>query len=191
MTTYGYSRVSTTDQCLDRQHDALAKAGAEVIVSENKSGKNITARPALTELLGKLEAGDKLIVMSLDRLGRNTLDVIATLDDLEKRSVAVVVLDMAIDSNTPAGKLMTTIVAAFAQMERETISNRVKTGIAAAKQRGAKFGNRADLTECERAEIREMFLGGWTVTQVREVYGDKASRQAFYNFRNDALKEAA
>ena len=107
MATIGYARISTTDQSLDRQKDELTAAGAEMVYAEVGSGKRGADRPQWEELLRSLRKGDTLMVTELSRLGRSTSQLSALADDLSERKVSLKILNLGIDTGTPAGRRCT------------------------------------------------------------------------------------
>jgi DNA invertase Pin-like site-specific DNA recombinase len=142
----GYMRVSKADgsQTTDLQRDALLAAGVEPaqFYEDHASGR-LDARPGLVAALKALRAGDTLVVWKLDRLGRDLRHLINTVHDLTERGVGLKVLTgqgAAIDTTTPAGKLIFGIFAALAEFERELIAERTKAGLAAARARGRRGG---------------------------------------------------
>lgn len=153
MTTLGYMRVSTTDQDLSLQRDALLAAGIdpERIYEDRMSGKR-DDRPGLEQCLKALREGDVLTVWKLDRLGRSLPHLVKTVYDLEKRKIGFRVLTGApIDTTSAAGKLVFSIFAGLAEFERELIRERTCAGLAAARARGRKGGRPAKIT---RAKLR-------------------------------------
>jgi DNA invertase Pin-like site-specific DNA recombinase len=139
----GYARVSTPDQLLDRQRDELTAAGCEVVREETASGKRGAQRPTWDETVRHLRAGDTLVVVELSRLGRSTAELAALADELQGRGVSLRILNLGVDTGTPAGRLVYSIIAAVAEMERELLVERTKSGLAAARQRrGGKLGGR-------------------------------------------------
>lgn len=139
-TRVGYGRVSTTDQSLDLQSDALAAAGCDRTFLEYASGKN-TDRPQLAQCLDYLRSGDVLVIYKLDRLGRSLSDLINLTAQLEQRGVGLLSLSDGIDTTTPGGRLLFHVMGSIAQFERELIIERTHKGLAAARARG-KFGGR-------------------------------------------------
>ena len=137
----GYSRVSSTDQTGDGQADALARAGATRVVSEQASG--VSDRPRLDDLLLALTAGDTLAVTEVSRLGRSAAEVLAMADALLARGVHLRVLNLGVDTATPAGGLVLTVMAGLARFERELLRERQRRGIDAARARGKHLGRPA------------------------------------------------
>lgn len=134
---YGYARVSTRGQArdgnsLEDQEHQLIDNGCEEIYHDSFTGTKMD-RPAFTELYGRLKAGDKLVVTKLDRFARTAGDGIKAIDELLKRGVSVHILNMGLIDNTPTGKLMVTMLLAFAQFERDMIVERTSAGKAVAK----------------------------------------------------------
>jgi DNA invertase Pin-like site-specific DNA recombinase len=146
---FGYARISTFDQNLDLQKDALKKAGCEKIFVDQASGAK-TDRPGLSELLEKLRSGDTLVVWKLDRLGRSMQHLIETVNMLEKMGVAFKSLMESIDTTTINGKLVFHIFGALAEFERGLISERTRAGLEAARARGRIGGRKKGLTEKAR-----------------------------------------
>ena len=135
----GYARVSTDDQNLDLQKDALNKVGCQVIYEEAASGKN-SERPELDQCLKALRSGDTLVVWRLDRLGRSLRDLVQIVGDLEKRGIAFESLMEKIETGSAAGRLVFHVFAALAEFERNLIRERTRAGLAAARARGRKGG---------------------------------------------------
>lgn len=137
----GYARISTSEgkQLLDRQIDALNEAGCERIFQDTASGAD-AGRPGLAACLDHLRDKDVLVVLDLDRLGRLAGELIAMIDGLEKRDIRFRAINSPMDTTTPAGRAFLHIQAAFAEMERNLIRQRVREGILAARARGRKGG---------------------------------------------------
>ncbi|WP_336853884.1 recombinase family protein [Sinomonas albida] len=166
MPTYGYARVSTADQDPQLQTDALAKAGVQTenrkhfYIDRGVSGSVPSReRPQLSALLERVDAGDKLIVWKLDRLGRNTLDVLSVLQELTDKGVQFESVTEKLDTSGPMGRAMVTILAAFAQLERDLIHERTMAGLAAAKAKG-KLGGRPRVTADDPRVKRAAALRG-------------------------------
>ena len=141
MSLIGYARVSTVEgrRILDRQLDALLAAGCERVFEEHGSGAD-PDRPTLAACLDHLRQGDVLAVLDLDRLGRRAAEVVALIDDLESRGIGFKALNSPMDTTTPAGRAFLQIQAAFAEMERNVIRQRVLEGMKAARARGRNGG---------------------------------------------------
>jgi len=155
---YGYARVSTDDQHLDRQRHALAAEGCVQIVEEVESG--VKARKRLEALLTRLEPGDELVVEQIDRLGRGAAATILLMDELAQRGVALRVLALpALDYHTPAGRYVAQTFAALAELFRAESRERQRAGIEAARRAGRHLGRRPTLTGQQVAEARRMIEG--------------------------------
>lgn len=178
MALIGYARVSTADQNLDPQTDALTAAGCEKIFTDKASGK-LARRAELDAALAYLRPGDILVITKLDRLGRslrNLLDLSAT---LAKQDVGLRVLAQGIDTTTPGGRLYFSIIGAIAEFERDLISERTHDGLAAARARGRKGGRPPVLTETKLTTAREMYDSKrYTMAQIAETVG--CSRATLY-----------
>ena len=151
----GYARVSTTDQDLALQLDALRAAGCERIFEEKASGAK-EDRPELARLLDHARKGDVLVVWKLDRLARSLKQLVLVLEDLGKRGIGFRCLAPAIDTTTPEGRLLYSITGAFAEFEREIISQRTRAGLKAALARGRKGGRPKALDADDIAKARAM-----------------------------------
>lgn len=136
----GYARVSTTNQSLSLQTDALRNAGCELIYSETVSGARAN-RPKLKELLDYARKDDTIVVYKLDRLGRSLKDLINLLEQFEERGILFESISDGIDTSTSAGRLQMHIIGAMAEFERDLIRERTKAGLEAARARG-KMGGR-------------------------------------------------
>ena len=139
MSLVGYARVSTTEgrQALDRQLDALNAAGCARVFEDHASGAT-SDRPNLTACLDYLRAGDVLVVLDLDRLGRLAGELITLIDALGERGIGFRAINSPMDTTTPAGRAFLQIQAAFAEMERNVIRQRVREGVTAARARGRR-----------------------------------------------------
>lgn len=140
---FGYARVSTEDQSLDLQIDALVAAGVprEYIFTEKQSGRTMERR-ALMNMIDLMNPGDCLVVWKLDRLGRSALGVAQVVAALNEQNKHFRTLDWDIDTTHPFGKMIFQIMAAMAELESNLISERTKAGIAAAKARGKEYGRK-------------------------------------------------
>ena len=136
----GYARISTNDQNLDLQMDALQEAGCKRIFTDKISGSK-SRRPGLDELLYLLREGDQVIVWKLDRLGRSLKDLVSLINDFDSRGAGFTSLEDNIDTSTPVGQFTFHIFAAVAQFERDIIRMRTIAGLKAARARG-RIGGR-------------------------------------------------
>src|SRR2546423_6930213 len=135
----GYARVSTTDQTLDLQKDALEKAGCSHVFTDTISGAT-TERPGLEKAFAYLRQGDTLVVWRLDRLGRTLKHLIETITDFNKRHIGFKSLTENIDTTTPGGKLIFHVFGSLAEFERDLIRERTQAGLLAARARGRQGG---------------------------------------------------
>ena len=136
MVRIGYARVSTEDQCLDLQLDALRQAGCERVFTDKASAVK-TQRPGLNEARSHLRTGDVLVVWKLDRLGRSLRHLIDTVAEIERRDIGFRSLQESIDTTSPGGKLIFHIFGALAEFERDLIRQRTLAGLAAARAAAA------------------------------------------------------
>ena len=136
----GYARVSTDEQNLDLQIDALTKAGCDQIFRDEGISAVAKSRPQFTAALEALRPGDRLVIWKMDRAFRSLLDALNVLEDLEQRGNAFHSLTEAIDTQTPMGRFAYQIINAFGELERALISERTKAGMKAAKERGVHVG---------------------------------------------------
>ena len=170
---YGYARVSSQDQNLARQREALA--GVDQIIEEKVSGKNVEDREKLRTLIDFAHEGDTIRVKSIDRLARDTRDLLAIVDGLAEKGVAVEFVDTPqLNVTTKEGKAMLTIFAAFAELERESIRERQRDGIAAAKAAG-KYAKKNALTVEQVLDADRRVKEGVTRAHIAREYG--VSRQ--------------
>jgi DNA invertase Pin-like site-specific DNA recombinase len=151
----GYARVSTKDQNLDGQHDALRGAGAERVFADTISG-SARARPELDRLLSELRSGDVVVVTKYDRLARSLKDLLEIVDLIQARGAGFRSLGEDIDTTSPAGRLVFHVFASIAQFERERIVERTKEGLAAARKRGRVGGRPPALSAAQKVEVRRM-----------------------------------
>ena len=151
----GYARVSTDDQNLDSQTDALSVAGAEKVFADRISGSR-RARPELDTMLEQLRDGDVVTVTKYDRLARSLKDLLEIVEVIRARGAGFRSLAEDIDTTTPAGRLVFHVFASIAQFERERISERTKEGLASARKRGRIGGRPPALTVAQKAEVRRM-----------------------------------
>ncbi len=168
----GYARVSTDEQSLNLQLDALQNVGCEKIYKdEGVSGVQVQ-REGLDETMSSLKEGDTLIVWRLDRLGRSLHHLIETINDLKDRDIGFTSLNEAINTNTAGGELLFHVMGALAQFERRLISERSKAGMLAAKKRGKHVGRPLSLTTEQLNHAKEMVSKGLeTVSGMAQLYG--------------------
>jgi DNA invertase Pin-like site-specific DNA recombinase len=173
MAVFAYARVSTDDQTLDPQLDALSKAGvpdANVFTDAAVSGTVVTQeRPGYSALLARLQAGDVLTVVRLDRLGRSVVDVLLQVESLNARGVIVRALAEGVDSSTPAGRMVLGVMASLAAYERELTRERQTAGIASAQARGKHMGRPPKLNAAQQAKAVEWLKAGTPYTEIAAV----------------------
>jgi DNA invertase Pin-like site-specific DNA recombinase len=180
----GYARVSTEDQNLDAQTDRLTAAGCAKIFTDKASGK-LDRRPQLDACLNYLRPGDQLVVTKLDRLGRSLRHLLTLVGDLETRRVDLVVLDQAIDTSTPVGKMLFAVIGAVAEFERDLISERTRAGLDAARARGRKGGRRPVMTADKARVAGQMYdTRQHTIEQIARTIG--VSRATVYRYLDAA-----
>jgi DNA invertase Pin-like site-specific DNA recombinase len=180
----GYARVSTDDQSLALQRDALAAAGCERVFEDRASGAR-AERPGLRRALDHLRAGDTLVVWRLDRLGRSLKDLIARADQLRERGVGLRSLTEAIDTSSSGGELVFHMFGALAQFERALIRERTRAGLEAARARGRLGGRRKALDARQRAHAVDLYRSKkHTVKEICQIVG--VSRQTLYAYVAEA-----
>ncbi len=179
---FGYARVSKNDQNLDIQIHKLNDAGCDEIFKEKISGAR-DDRPQLDALINKLRRGDIVYVVRLDRLGRRMIKLIELINNFKSKGIEFISLENNIDTTTPIGMLLFNICAAFSEMERELIRERVKAGVDAALENGRKGGRPKSLT-LEKEVIFKALLkaGNMSVKQVCTTVG--ISRAVYYRTIN-------
>lgn len=180
MTLIGYARVSTMEQNPQLQLDALTQAGVTRVFTDHGVSGTKAARPQLEAVLDYSREGDTLVVWKLDRLGRNTRQVLEIVDQLNERGVGFRSLTEGLTTDGPMGKAMLTIIAAFAQLERDTMVERTRAGLAAAAANGRKGGRPPKLDPAQAARARELRDKGMTAAEVGKVLG--CSRATVYRY---------
>lgn len=185
---YGYARVSTPDQKLDLQIDALKKAGCETIFREKVSAAS-KERPELQKILDKLQKGDTLTVWKLDRLGRSIKDLVNIINDLNKKGVHFISVMDSINTGTATGRFTFHLFASLAEFERELISERTMAGLEAARARGRKGGRPLGLSDSAlvNAKIAKQLYDKKEIPVTDICKQLRISRTTFYNY----LKTAA
>jgi DNA invertase Pin-like site-specific DNA recombinase len=176
----GYARVSTLDQTLHLQQDALSAAGCEHLYTDTVSG-SVTDRPGLSLALSHLRPGDTLVVWRLDRLGRSLSHLIETVRQLSERGVGFRSLQEQIDTTTSGGKLIFHVFGALAEFERDLIRERTHAGLAAARARGRLFGRPRALSPHKTEQLQTLAANEHnTVGEICQTLG--ISRATFYRY---------
>jgi DNA invertase Pin-like site-specific DNA recombinase len=175
MAIFGYGRVSTKDQTAENQRLEIEAAGYRVefwCAEEGVSGKvPAMQRPTFSKMLGQIRDGETLVVTKLDRLGRDAQDVGATIKMLAKRRIQVIVLQLGnLDLTSAAGKLMLTMLAAVAEMERDLLVERTQSGLARAKAEGKTLGRPTRTTTEQRAAMVIRHRGGESISALAKAY---------------------
>ena len=166
----GYARVSTRDQNLDAQEDALKAAGATKLFTEKISGKT-RQRPELDKMLEHLRDGDVVVVTKYDRLGRSLPDLLNIVAAIKDKGAHFRSLAEDIDTTTPTGRLIFHVFASFAEFERDRIAERTKEGVAAARKRGRIGGRPRALTPVQKEEaLRMRDDEGRSIPQIAEIF---------------------
>jgi DNA invertase Pin-like site-specific DNA recombinase len=180
MARIGYARVSTTDQDLEGQRARLKAEGCQVIRSEKVSGASRAGRTELATILEFLRPGDELVVTRLDRLGRDTRDVLNLVHECEQKGAFVTVLDPHVSTRGDMGKIVLTVLGMFAQMERRFIKERQREGIERAKTNGIYVGGKVRI---DRERVRELNEAGLTPTAIAREVG--CSRMQVYRILHE------
>ncbi len=161
----GYARVSTQDQNLLLQHEALKKAGCRPIFDDRLSGGR-SDRPGLINAFESLQNGDTLVVWKLDRLGRSVKSLIELVADLESRGIHFKSLTDAIDTGTPSGRFFFHVMASLSQMERELTAERTRAGLDIARQLGRRGGRKRKMTENNIESAKKLLANGVPASDV-------------------------
>lgn len=159
MPNYGYARVSTLSQSTDVQVARLKAAGCDVVREEAASGRSRSGRTELQTILEFIRAGDTLMVVKLDRLGRSTRDVLNLVHELESKGAALRVLEPKIDTSKPEGRIMLTTLSMVAEMELTFIKERQRAGIEAAKAKGIYKGRKRSIDRDAVKRLRQEGVG--------------------------------
>jgi DNA invertase Pin-like site-specific DNA recombinase len=144
---FAYARVSTQDQKLDSQLDALKEHGYDELFQEKVSGKKTKDRPALLEMLGKVREGDIVLIYKFDRLSRSMRDLVSIAEEIKEKKAHFKSLSEDINTSTPMGNFFFNVTSSFAQLERDLISERTKAGLEAARKRGKKPGRKKGMSD--------------------------------------------
>jgi DNA invertase Pin-like site-specific DNA recombinase len=176
----GYARVSTAEQNLDLQLTALQDAGAARTFADNGVSGSTVERPQLAKALDRLEAGDVLTVWKLDRLGRNTRHVLDVIEKIRERGAGFRSLTEGLDTTGPMGTAMLTIMAAFAQLERDTMIERTRAGLAAAAANNRHGGRPRKVDDAAAARAKELKGKGINASDIGKMLG--VSRATVYRY---------
>ena len=169
----GYARVSTEEQNLEMQIEALERAGCERIVSEHAhADEDLTiSQNEMHTLINSLEAGDCLVIWKLDRMTRSLIHFSKLMLTFREKGLSFCSITEHFDTTTPAGQLNLNILVAFAQYERELIRARTKASLASAKKRGVKLGRKFKLTQAQRTEAFELYQQDYSVPRIARIFG--------------------
>lgn len=171
---FGYARVSTEAQNLDRQLDALKKYGVDMIYNEKMTGTK-KDRPELAKMIDRMTEGDTVVIESLSRLGRSTKDLIELTELFQDKGVHLVSLKENIDTSTSTGKLLFTLMSAIAQFERDTIADRTREGLCAARARGKMGGRPKTDPDIIRKAVKMYNTRQYSIKEIEELTGVKKS----------------
>jgi DNA invertase Pin-like site-specific DNA recombinase len=166
----GYARVSTQDQNLELQREALRQAGCQKVFEDQVSGTR-AERPGLTKAREMLREGDMLVVWKLDRLGRSVKQLVDLAGELQQRGVQFKSLTDAIDTGTPSGRFFFHVMASLAEMERDLIVERTRAGLEVARQLGRKGGRKPKMTDSKIASARKLLDSGMPPRDVAQNLG--------------------
>jgi DNA invertase Pin-like site-specific DNA recombinase len=166
----GYARVSTRDQNLEMQLDALNKAGCKRVFTDKLSGAQVE-RPGLQEALSHLREADTLVVWKLDRLGRSVKGLVDLVNELETQKVHFQSVTDGVDTKTPAGRFFFHVMASLAQMERELILERTRAGLDAARCQGRIGGRKRQMTDSKVQAARKLLASGTPPQEVAHSLG--------------------
>ncbi|MEK4872237.1 recombinase family protein [Niallia sp. FSL W8-1348] len=195
-TVWGYCRVSTAGQNLDTQRQLLRQHDENIKLIEDKATGRNKEREGLNKLMERLQAGDTLVITRIDRIARNVKDLLLIAEELESKDVTFVILDLKgdrVNTSTPMGKFMITVLGAVAELEINTLDEKRKMGMQLAKENGKHIGRKADLTLDDLAvkeAIRKYKEGKIPVTMICEQH--KINRMKFYRLlkRHGITKES-
>lgn len=183
---YGYARVSTSDQNISMQREALSGAGAiEIFEDEGVSG-TVANRPGLDALLSSVTAGDVVLVWKLDRLGRSARNLLELAELLKSKGVSIRSLQDGIDTSGPLGGFLLAILGAVGELERETIRERVKAGMQAGRRRGEHQGRKPKLSRLARQDVVDAVAHGVQVKDLARRYN--VNPATIYRVLSDAVQ---
>lgn len=193
MATFGYGRVSTNQQSVENQKLELESFGYKIdywFEDVGVSGKTSShLRPQFKSLLNKIRDGESIVVAKLDRLGRDAIDVLQTVKELSSKNIKIIVHQLGnTDLSSSAGKMLLTMLAAVAEMERDLLIERTQSGLQRAISEGKKLGRPSKTTPSERQSIIEKLSSGMSVSQVAREF--KVSRGTIISIREEFCKKA-
>ena len=171
---FGYARVSTDQQTLDRQLDALKNYGVDIIYNEKMTGTK-RDRPELKKLLDRMTEGDTVVIESLSRLGRSTKDLIELTELFQSKGVHLISLKESIDTSTSTGKLLFTLMSAIAQFERDVIADRTREGLRSARARGRTGGRPPTDPAAVKKAVKLYGTKEYSIKEIEELTGVKKS----------------
>lgn len=184
----GYARVSTDEQKLDLQLDALERVGCAQVFSDTLSGAR-DDRPGLEKAVSLLQAGDTLVVWKLDRMGRSLRHLVSTIHELQAEGIQFRSLQESLDTNTPGGRLVFHVFAALAEFERDLISERTKAGLEAARRRGRRGGGTRKL---DAGQIQTLLAMAHNKVPVPEICAAlHISRATYFRYKKTAREATA
>jgi DNA invertase Pin-like site-specific DNA recombinase len=186
---YGYARVSTKEQNLETQLHKLKGYGCETIIEEKHTGSTMK-RPKLETLLEELTAGDKLIITRVDRLGRNTQQLLTLVEELQKRDITLFIIELGMEATHRNGKMFLTILSALAENERELLAEKRTAGIKNAKAKGVKLGRKGKAKGQVEQAIDLWLKNDKTIKQIEQATG--VSKSILYReIKKQGLKREA
>ena len=174
---YGYARVSTADQNLDRQKDALQKHGIDILFCEKMSGTK-KSRPELDKMLSEIKEGDTIVVESLSRLGRSVKNLAELMEEFNARNIRLISLKETVDTTSSTGRLLFTILSSLAQFERDVLVERTTEGLKAARARG-RVGGRPKTDEATIKKAIALYnTNQYSLSEITDLTG--ISRSTLY-----------
>ncbi len=185
---FGYARVSTTDQNLDTQIEALEKIGCDQIFEDKITGMS-TTRPALNELQSKLRPGDTVVVARFFRLGRSRDHLIKLVSEFNRLGIHFKALDLGVDSTTPAGKMVLQIFAALAEYDRESILEKTRVGQLLAAAKGKHIGRPKGINSESFSKVKKAIERGLSVNETVSLTGISISSVKRYRKQIEAITE--
>jgi len=190
MAKIGYARVSTIDQKLDRQIDALEKYGCDQIFQEKVTGRK-TERPELNQMLKLLRKGDQLVIYKLNRLGRDFRHLINLVGELEERGIDLVSLTDSIDTSSSMGRFIFRMFASFAELQADWIKEDTFPGLASARARGKKGGRIPGLSEKAKkkaSNAAKLYNAGSSIPEIQEALEIRSSATVYKYLRLEGIQ---